>query len=1488
MKNKLLLLLGVVLGLSIFSAQIGYSQCPNNNIQFGTSSAPTTVGVTTTLSFCLYGGEYRLVTGLVPGSQYSFETCGDTDFDTQITVYDDASGSFIAYNDDFCGLQSKVQFTATTSSVRVLIDRYFCGSQSSCMTLRATRVTGGAPPANPCTSISPLSCGSTGTFSLSGSGAWNPPGPWGTPGEEQVFSFTPTVSGPHSIVVTNSGFYVDLFYKSGSCSSSGWTYVDDIFSSGTNSLTLTAGVNYLFLIDDENTSSSSGTISITCPTPAADPCASIQNVSCGSSYSYSLSGNGAWNPPGPWGTPGEEQVFSYTPSVSGTYDISISNSGFYVDLFYKTGSCSSSGWTYVDDVFSTATNAVFLTGGVTYLFLIDDENTSPSSGTFSISCPCIPPPGGIDGTYSYTSPFTISGTTVGACNDCSLRSSPDRVYEINISCSGTYTFTTCGGASWDTYLYLRSAPCGGTSIALNDDACGLQSSITASLSPGTYYIHVEGFSSSSQGAFNLGVIGNLDTPSIGSISGPGSVCENESGVSYSLATSFDTYSWSVPSGATITSGAGTNSITVDFGSSSGNVSVTGSNSCGSNSSSLGVTVNPTPDFTTSVVEVTCFGGSDGSITINPTTGDAPFTYTLGTAIDNPLIISGVVDGPLSGGTPKAVELYAIASISDLSIYGLGSANNGGGTDGQEFTFPSVSVAAGSYITVSYESVQFGNFFGSAPSYTSGAMAINGDDAIELFKSGSVIDVFGNINVDGTGQPWEYKDGWAYRNTGSLPNDGIWDVSEWSFSGPDALDGESSNSTAALPMPIGSFTTSGGSGTTQSSNEFSGLTEGSYSVSITDANGCASESQTVAVGSNPTPELTVSSSSVSCFGGSDGTVTITPTVGDAPFTYILGGALENPMIISGVIDGPLSGGTPKAIELYVIEDIPDLSIYGVGSANNGGGTDGEEFTLPSISALAGSYITISYETVQFNNFFGSTPSYTSGSMAINGDDAIELFKNGNVIDVFGNINVDGTGQAWEYKDGWAYRNSGSYANGGSWDISEWSFSGPDALDGETSNSTASSPFPISTFTTAAGGPGTSQTTDTFSGLAAGSYSVYIIDANGCSSETSLISVTEPPLLEASSSAPDILCFGGTTTVSVSATGGTPPYTGTGSYTESAGTYTYTVTDANGCTASTSITLTEPPLLTASATGTDATCFGFCDGTATVTAGGGTPGYSYSWNDPANQTSSTATGLCAGTYVVTVTDANGCSETASVVIDEPTLLVADAGPNQVVYYGYAPLSCATSNGSASGGTPPYTYSWSDGQVGTTATFCPSVSTTYTLTVTDANGCVATDDVTICAIDVICYAGNSSVQKVEMCQIPPGNPSNAHTICVSASAVPAHLAIGCTLGECGVDTTCADLAKTGITSEAGATIDSFDDVVVFPNPSSNLVNLAFQNIIDENVSIELFDMLGKRVATIPVNKFTGGLVVTHNIQTLETGNYFYRIIVGDKQITKPISKL
>ncbi len=151
-----------------------------------------------------------------------------------------------------------------------------------------------------------------------------------------------------------------------------------------------------------------------------------------------------------------------------------------------------------------------------------------------------------------------------------------------------------------------------------------------------------------------------------------------------------------------------------------------------------------------------------------------------------LLITGIIDGPL-GGNPQGVELYVGNDIPDLSIYGLGSANNGGGTDSKEFTFPAVSVTAGTYIYVGVESTEWTNYLGFAPDYTSAAMLINGDDAIELFENGAVIDVYGDIDTDGTGQAWEYTDGWAYRTSGT-PALTVFAASDWEYSGPNALDG----------------------------------------------------------------------------------------------------------------------------------------------------------------------------------------------------------------------------------------------------------------------------------------------------------------------------------------------------------------------------------------------------------------------------------------------------------------------------------------------------------------------------------------------------------------------------------------------------------------------------------------------------------------------------------------------------------------------------
>jgi len=169
-----------------------------------------------------------------------------------------------------------------------------------------------------------------------------------------------------------------------------------------------------------------------------------------------------------------------------------------------------------------------------------------------------------------------------------------------------------------------------------------------------------------------------------------------------------------------------------------------------------------------------------------------------------LRVTGVIDGPLSGGLPKAIEVYVDANVADLSIFGLGSANNGGGTDGQEFTFPADSASAGDFIYVASEAPGFTAFFGFGPDYTTSAANINGDDAIELFKNGNVIDVFGDINVDGTGQPWEHLDGWTYRVDGTGPDGESFTLGNWTFSGPNALDGESSNDTAATPFPIATY------------------------------------------------------------------------------------------------------------------------------------------------------------------------------------------------------------------------------------------------------------------------------------------------------------------------------------------------------------------------------------------------------------------------------------------------------------------------------------------------------------------------------------------------------------------------------------------------------------------------------------------------------------------------------------------------------------
>ena len=204
----------------------------------------------------------------------------------------------------------------------------------------------------------------------------------------------------------------------------------------------------------------------------------------------------------------------------------------------------------------------------------------------------------------------------------------------------------------------------------------------------------------------------------------------------------------------------------------------------------------------------------------------------------------------------------------------------------------------------------------------------------------------------------------------------------------------------------------------------------------------------------------------------------------------------------------------------------------------------------------------------------------------------------------------------------------------------------------------------------------QTSTSLTGLTAGTYVVYARDDEDCMDSTTAIIVDEPNLLVATAIVDDsVSCNGGNDgEATASATGGTTAYTyawsgGGGSSATAtgltAGTYTVTVTDANSCTDTESVTITEPTAVLATiGTPTHVSCFGGNNGAATASATGGTGTITYAW--PGGGTSAANSGLTAGTYTVTATDANSCTDTDSVTITEPTEVIAliDSFPKRLM--------------------------------------------------------------------------------------------------------------------------------------------------------------------------------------------------------------------------------
>ena len=591
------------------------------------------------------------------------------------------------------------------------------------------------------------------------------------------------------------------------------------------------------------------------------------------------------------------------------------------------------------------------------------------------------------------------------------------------------------------------------------------------------------------------------------------------------------------------------------------------------------------------------------------------------------------------------------------------------------------------------------------------------------------------------------------------------------------------------------------GTTQ---YMTGLSSGSYTCTVTDANGCTYTTNSISISAPSAISTTETSTNISCFGGNDGSINLTPNGGTAPYTYAWsnGATTQNISSLSAGIytctvtdvngciftTNGISLSSPSGISTTAIST--NISCFGGsdGSINltPNGGTAPYTYawsngaTTQNISNLsAGMY------TCTITDVIGCVSS-TSG-ISLSSPSAISTTETSTNISCFGgndgSINLTPNGGTAPYTYAWsngattqnisnllagAYTCTVTDANSCTYTTSSINVSAPSAISAtETVINASCSGGDGSIDLTVTGGSmpytyvwSNGATTQDISSLSAGGYTCTVTDANSCTYTTSNINITSPSGISITNTTTDVNCFGGNNgSINLTTSGGAVPYTyawNNGATTQnvfnlSAGTYTCTITDANGCTYTTSsISISSPSAIFTTETATNTNCFGGNDGSINLTLHGGTVPYTYAWSNGA--TTQNISSLSAGAYTCIVTDANGCTyTTSSISISSPSAISAtETSANASCFGG----NDGSINLTSSGGTAPYTYAWSNGA--TTQNLASLSAGTYTCTVTDANGCTYTTSsisisspsaisTTETVINASCLGGDGSIDLI-----------------------------------------------------------------------------------------------------------------------------------------------